>query len=137
MVIAMSFPASKTIEKVYRNDIKDVAKYLDLKHKNHYYVYNMSNKEIDVSKFHNRVIEYEWKDHHSPSLLTLFEACDHMFKQRVQEINNVVVVNCNAGKGRTGTTISCFLIYSGLSKNFLEAMTYYGQKRFKTGRGVT
>jgi len=52
-------------------------------------------------------------------------------------MKNIIVVNCNAGKGRTGTSISCFLIFSGLFNNFIEAMTYYGWKRFSNGRGVT
>lgn len=51
--------------------------------------------------------------------------------------NNVVSVNCNAGKGRTGTSICCFLIYSGLAENYKNAITYYGWKRFVTGRGVS
>ena len=136
-IIAMSFPAHKFAEKIYRNDIKEVAQFLDLHHFGKYYIYNMSNRDIDNAKFHDRVLRYEWEDHHSPSLLTLFEACDHMYKLRVKDSDSVNVVNCNAGKGRTGTTICCYLIYSGLSKNFMQALTYYGQKRFSNGRGVT
>lgn len=48
-----------------------------------------------------------------------------------------MVVHCNAGKGRTGTLISCFLIYSGLADNAKDAISYYGWKRFKHGKGVT
>jgi protein-tyrosine phosphatase len=51
--------------------------------------------------------------------------------------NNVVVTHCNAGKGRTGTIICCFLIFSGLAENAKDAITYYGWKRFTHGRGVT
>ena len=39
---------------------------------------------------------------------------------------NIVIVNCNAGKGRTGTSIASFLIYSGLAENANDAITYYG-----------
>jgi phosphatidylinositol-3,4,5-trisphosphate 3-phosphatase/dual-specificity protein phosphatase PTEN len=133
----MSFPASTWKEKYYRNDIDRVADYFDSKHPNSYWIYNMSNRPIDNSKFHDRVNPYSWADHHSPALSLLFESCDHMFKFLNENNSNVVAVNCNAGKGRTGTSISCFLMYSGLSDNFIHAITYYGWKRFKTGRGVS
>ena len=51
--------------------------------------------------------------------------------------NNVVVVHWNAGKGRTGTSIAWFLIYSGLAQNSQDAIRYYGRKRFSTGLGIT
>ena len=54
-----------------------------------------------------------------------------------QNDSNVVVAHCNAGKGRTGTAISSFLIFSGMADNFLEAITFYGWRRFSNGRGVT
>ena len=55
----------------------------------------------------------------------------------IGDVKNVAVIHCNAGKGRTGTLISCYLMYSGLSDNAVDAMKYYGWKRFSHGRGVT
>ena len=97
----------------------------------------MSNRDIDSAKFHEHVIAYPWEDHHSPSLLVLIESTDRLFKFLRANRKNVVVINCNAGKGRTGTCISCLLIYSGLAENYIDSMIYYGWKRFTTGRGVT
>lgn len=54
-----------------------------------------------------------------------------------EDSKRVVVVHCNAGKGWTGTSIACFLIYSGFCKNAVDATKYYGRKRFKHGLGIT
>lgn len=136
-ILGMSFPASKGTQKIYRNSINKVAKFLDERHPNSYLVINLSNKDIDESKFHDSVNSYPWEDHHSPSLLVLFECCDAIFEYMNKDLKNVCIVHCNAGKGRTGTAIACSLLYSGLATNFIDALTYYGQMRFKTGRGTT
>jgi len=97
----------------------------------------MSNRDVKESMFKTGTVEsYEWADHHSPAMVVLFKSCQSMF-EFMKIDHNVVSVNCNAGKGRTGTSISCFMIYSGLAANFVEAITFYGHKRFKTGRGVS
>ena len=40
-----------------------------------------------------------------------------MHKHLKNDARNVVVVHCLAGKGRTGTAICSYLIYSGKFKN--------------------
>jgi phosphatidylinositol-3,4,5-trisphosphate 3-phosphatase/dual-specificity protein phosphatase PTEN len=60
-----------------------------------------------------------------------------MYRYLSKNPKRVVVVHCNAGKGRTGTSISWFLMYSGLAQNAEEAIRYYGRKRFTCGQGVT
>jgi phosphatidylinositol-3,4,5-trisphosphate 3-phosphatase/dual-specificity protein phosphatase PTEN len=136
-VIGMSYPAHTWKEKIYRNDIELVAKFFDNRYPGCYKIYNMSNRPILECKFKGEIESYSWADHHSPALSVLFLSCDSMFKYLMQNRKNVVSVNCNAGKGRTGTSISCFLIYSGLAENYKNAITYYGWKRFITGRGVS
>lgn len=47
------------------------------------------------------------------------------------KVSNVVSVHCLAGKGRTGTAICCYLIYSGRFISAEEALTYYAKKRLE------
>ena len=133
-VLAMSFPASG-IEKLYRNNINSVVNFLEEKHKGHYKIFNLSNREYDFDKFSGYVESYTWIDHCPAPMLTLFELCHNMY-DFLMDKDNVIVLHCNAGKGRTGTAVACFLLYSGLTDNVEDAIRFYGRKRFSTGVGV-
>lgn len=51
---------------------------------------------------------------------------------------NVCVVHCNHGKGRTGTLICCFMLFTGYFQTAAETMKFYEKQRFeKEGYGVT
>lgn len=54
-----------------------------------------------------------------------------------QNVDNIVAINCRAGKGRTGTVICCYLLFSGRFDKPEDALDYYSKKRFSLGEGVT
>jgi len=135
-VIAMSLPA-EGLEKLFRNSCDDVAKYMNEQHPGEYWCYNLSGITYDYDKFHNNVRDFPWQDHHAPPLDLLFQACEHMNSWLMEDPRNVVVVHCKAGKGRTGTLICCFLLFSGRFTSPDDAMKYYRLRRFSEGGGVT
>jgi len=49
---------------------------------------------------------------------------------------NRIYVHCKAGKGRTGSLISCFLLYSRFADCAENSILYYGIKRFVKGIGI-
>jgi phosphatidylinositol-3,4,5-trisphosphate 3-phosphatase/dual-specificity protein phosphatase PTEN len=128
-IIAMSFPADGW-SRLYRNSADTVAQFLEERHGQNYRVFNLSEYTYDQSKFQNHVSKYPWPDHHSPPLELLFRACWEIHEFLISDQSHVVVVNCMAGKGRTGTLISCYLLFSGRFATEEQALLYYKRRRF-------
>lgn len=43
----------------------------------------------------------------------------------------MIVVHCNHGKGRTGTSIVAFFLYTGFYKRPESALRFYNRRRFQ------
>ena len=116
----MGFPASGA-EALYRNDITQVSKYLNLRHKSSYLIFNVSERKYDTAFFSGQVVDMGFPDHHAPPLDVLWTICHSMHSWLQSSENNVVVVHCRAGKGRTGVVIAGYLLFSGVCQSAEEA----------------
>ncbi|EDQ84558.1 uncharacterized protein MONBRDRAFT_12682 [Monosiga brevicollis MX1] len=99
-IIAMSLPATG-LQAAYRNNLKDVAAFLNSKHGSNYMIFNVSDKKYDIEEFHNQVLDFGWPDHMAPSLERLASICNSIDSWIEADPNNVIAVHCKGGKGRT------------------------------------
>ncbi|CAG9311337.1 unnamed protein product [Blepharisma stoltei] len=134
-LIAMAIPG-EGLTKIYRNPLESVSKFLNDYHKDNYMILNLSGIRYDYSKFDHNVKEFPWSDHYPPPIELLFKACQEIHSWLTESVDHIVAINCRAGKGRTGTLICCYLIYSGRITDPEQALTYYRRKRFNKGGGV-
>ena len=76
-----------------------------------YLVYNLSEKKYDSQPFQGNVVEYSFPGHSSPPLGLLFELCLSLESWLNADPQNVAVIHCLTGKGRTAVLISCLLAW--------------------------
>ena len=138
-IIAMGIP-SVDYQKVYRNRIEDVERFLETRHSTNYKVYNLCSEMRNtyaMTRFGGRFERFPFDDHSPPPLGLLYYFCESAHRWLSQSKENVIAVHCKAGKGRTGTCISAYFLYARLYRTPSEAMGAYGSARTKNRKGVT
>ena len=135
-IIAMGLP-STSYEALYRNNMADVLNFFNARHPEHYKVYNLCEEKKYAPDIFYKQGYFPFQDHEAPPLNLIRPFCEDAKKFLDEDPKNVVAIHCLAGKGRTGTLISCLLLYMGEFDTAADCLKYYGIMRVDNGRGVT
>ena len=139
-IIAMGYPATGC-ESFYRNSFKDVKQFLNEEHGQKYKVYNLcmeNNRIYNKNAFGGPGVSlFPFQDHQSCPVKLMLEFCIDVCLFLLKDDENVCAVHCKAGKGRTGTMICAYLLFSGIALNAVKAFEFYGSRRSKVNKGVT
>ncbi|XP_062104740.1 phosphatidylinositol 3,4,5-trisphosphate 3-phosphatase and protein-tyrosine-phosphatase PTEN1 [Humulus lupulus] len=134
-LLAMSFPAER-MRAMFRNPLWQVKSVLDMRHYEHYKIYNLCIEEnYDPSHFHGRVEAFPFDDNHVPQLEMIKLFCENVSSWLSSDPKNIAVIHCMAGKGRTGLMVCSYLVYSGMSAE--DALQLYAHKRTTNNEGVS
>jgi hypothetical protein len=141
-ILAMAFPATG-FEAAYRNPRVHVQAFLKQYHENHYLVFNLCAEpkhQYDALEFsHKTALEgavcIPIIDHTVPTLYQIADFCQQAMAWLNQNEENVVVVHCLGGKGRTGLMVSCLLLASKMCNNAPEAIELFNNMRLKDAEG--
>ncbi|KAF2071449.1 hypothetical protein CYY_007241 [Polysphondylium violaceum] len=131
----MGYPSESEL---YRNQMKDVQRFFNTLHPDHYKVFNLcSERKYKHDRFNNNVSEYPFDDHNPPNLDTIGLFCKDVEDWLELDPENVAAIHCKAGKGRTGTMIACWLLYNKHCQTGSESMRVFATKRTHDSKGIT
>jgi len=132
-VIATSFP-STGFTAMYRNPIEKVARFLNEKHPLKYRIYNLcSERTYETHHFTGCTVErFMIDDHNVPTLQDMLRFAQSVKEWLKADPENVIVVHCKGGKGRTGTMICVWLVEAGIFSTATQSLDYFGSRRTDT-----
>ena len=95
-------------------------------------IFNVSERDsYDAQKyFQGNVKCFLWPDHHAPTPFTFIPKIAEEASKWINADNeNVIVVHCNSGKGRTGTIVCAIMFYLNIFNNLEDCLRLNFEKR--------
>lgn len=160
-LIATSGPSGTYPQRAYRNPLDQLLKFLDKSHGEEWCIWEFRAEGTGYpdEEVRGKVRHYPWPDHHPPPFAVVplvmagmrnwlldgtGESDPHHQRHHLGKLgekldgkhskNRVIIVHCKAGKGRSGTMASSYLISEcGWSKE--DALQRFTERRMRPGFG--
>eukprot|EP01125_Pyxidicula_operculata_P010193 TRINITY_DN3359_c0_g1_i5.p1 TRINITY_DN3359_c0_g1~~TRINITY_DN3359_c0_g1_i5.p1 ORF type:complete len:1018 (+),score=221.86 TRINITY_DN3359_c0_g1_i5:161-3055(+) len=117
--------------------MREVQRLFRQEHDGHYKIYSLcSESDYPDSKF-DLIARYPFDERSPPPFDIIIPFCKDVHAFLEASPNNVVAVHCKSGKGRTGTMIACYLLYSQNCITSSQALRLFDTKRCVDRVGVT
>lgn len=156
-LIATSGPSSTYPQRAYRNPLEQLVKYLDKSHGENWCIWEFRAEGTGYpdEEVYGRVKHFPWPDHHPPpfALIPLIMGSMRQWlageggaqtgnsigsgtngKDSRGDNGRVVIVHCKAGKGRSGSMATSYLI-SECGWKMEEALARFTERRMRPGFG--
>lgn len=137
-LIASAMPSTSYIQGFYRSNLTLLVKFLDTKHANHWHIWNLQqdcelgyDPSSVVDKSANQLVtRVPTPDHHPMAMHRLVATINDIHHYLQQDSQNVALIHCKCGKGRTGTVIAAYLmLYHGMTAQ--DACDLFTKKRMR------
>lgn len=115
-IITMGHPAMQSTtdgDITPQRKLAAVGHLLQQRHAGKYMVWNLSEVEYDYSVLQEQVLTHCFPGSPSPPLGLLLKLILSMESWLKADKDNVAVIHCLTGKGRTSTVLACFLCWTG------------------------
>ncbi|KAJ3066651.1 hypothetical protein HDU98_010064 [Podochytrium sp. JEL0797] len=133
-VVACGLPWQKKSDALlHRNNAGDLAAFLRARYKQRFMVWNLTGDtslgNYDTAPFDNQVISFGLSKAYQLSLKTLLDVARSMHAWLTLHPDNVCVVHCTNGVGRTGLAIAAYLRFSDTFADASTAFEYFVSRR--------
>ncbi|CAD8068749.1 unnamed protein product [Paramecium sonneborni] len=101
----MEYPSNDKIEKL--------SSYLNTNYQNHYYIWNVGEREFTTEWFCNQVANHSHPGYPCPPLIELLMICKNIIYFLSSDRNNIAIVCCQETRGRSIMVLSSLLAIMG------------------------